>query len=227
MSRSNTGNSANWLSSTPPITAYPFTISLWFYPTNITTNQRLLHLYDAATALQYFSLKIQSSSVLSFEARAGGTTASANTSNTVVQNAWNHVLARGISATSRWVSLNGGTAGTSTLNRTPTGIDTAHYGRHDSAEAIIGRLAEFGLWDVDIGAGAVTDLYTNLYCPALVNKPDLVAYLKFLGNDSPEPDSIGAFDATINGTMPQAAHISPFYYATYAIAATDATMAET
>lgn len=74
-----------------------------------------------------------------------------------------------------------------------------------SAEQTDGRLAEFALWNADIGADGFADLAEGRsalsVCPHL-----LVVYFRLLGTTSPERDIISGASGTITGTIAKADH---------------------
>jgi hypothetical protein len=138
-----------------PFTAVPFTIALWYYPIN-TTTQTVLCLSDTGTTNNYFNLR-KISTVYQLRSAAGGADASAS-AGTFAANAWTFIVARCISATNRRLAVLNpdGSAGNGqdTTSRAPSGIDTLGIGALLTSGApqspIDGLIGEFWCTNTDI-----------------------------------------------------------------------------
>jgi hypothetical protein len=103
------------------VTAPPFTIAMWIYPTNLDgTNRGPLTVSDnAGPGTRYWTLQANTTSVRWFAGDGGGNS-SANTSAAPTANVWQHWCAVEAATNSRACYLNGANKGTNSTTRTPT-----------------------------------------------------------------------------------------------------------
>jgi len=146
----------------PLITAMPFSVGFWVYPTTTGTLRYFWSLADTAAATNYHAIGQGSSNLWRLEQTDDATPISAE-NGTVTANQWAYVVARFISATSRLMSVwqfNGSIANlANTTNDSPAGIDTMALGclNHSApANFFDGRIAEFWCTNTDIQANGGT-----------------------------------------------------------------------
>lgn len=117
--------------------------------------------------------------------------------------------------------INGGAEGgggvtfsnTTWINNVPTttndivGGDAASGGGGPTAtgQQFDGRIAEWAIWRIDIGATAFANLALG-YLPSVVHATQPVFWMRLLGDTSPEPSVISSVQGTITGSVPQATH---------------------
>ena len=150
-----------------PVTAAPYTLSVWFYSTNRSTNQNLFCLNRQGAATDSAGLGLvpsPSSATLNFFSTAGGVNAaSAASSNTYSLDSWQHACGVAASATDRKSYLNGDTAnkGTSTTNSAPSSLNRVSIGvwfGQAPFDQLNGGLAECAIWDVALTEPEVVSL---------------------------------------------------------------------
>ena len=119
-------------SSSPSVTGYPFSVSVWVQPDTTADWRYTFVLADKDVDNNYFGVLARASNIAIFEARDASNNQNAVTGNSMAAG-WNHICAIATSATSRKVILNGdtGNAGTNTTSITPAGIDRQSFGRLD------------------------------------------------------------------------------------------------
>jgi len=193
-----------------PVTAPPFTISLWFKPVDATTNGFLAGVSDTAGDNNYFRLRKNSDGTLSAAAFATSA-ASATTTTTYTAGVWHHACARFTSATSRQVYLNGGGKGTNTTNRSPAGVDSVCVGARVGATAsdlVASDIAHVAIWNVALTDQEIAALARGT-SPLSIRPQNLVFFAPLDGRASPEIDyTRNGNDLTLTGS-PAVAATSP------------------
>lgn len=140
------------------VSAYPFTVGLWLRPVASGVNGTAWTSANTASSQHYWSIRQSTAATWLFVARAGGTAASA-TAGVDTAGAWHYIVARGISATNRRLSVIDTSTGAiahaqNTTSRTPTTPTQmsvgAGYVALAFAEHFNGRIAEFWYTNTDI-----------------------------------------------------------------------------
>lgn len=121
-----TGNRAE--TTSPPVTAAPMTMDCRFQCSDTAGVNRLICLKDkdAAGGLHQFSLLLRGDvggDPVQFRIGDGTTQTDVNTSSGYTANTWYHAMAVESASNSHAVYIDGGSAGTSSTSRTPSGID--------------------------------------------------------------------------------------------------------
>lgn len=178
------------------ITAYPLTISAWFYTTGAPAGTQTLFGISRNNATQeLFGLSVTAASTVNARCIAGGSGSAGGNSGAFSANTWNHGLGLYTSATSRTPYLNG-TAGTTSLtNLTPASLDKTDIGGHyNSAGSIgsqfVGRLAHLAMWDVVLSQLEITALSRGV-SPLAIRPANLKCYVPYFGDDTTEKDWVG------------------------------------
>ncbi len=189
----------------PPVTAYPFSISAWFYPNDDTLQTVVIALSETGGSSHEWSMRVAgdvAGDPLIFQTNSSSATG-ANSPNSVNFNAWNHCVCIAASATNRLVVLNGGAQGTDTADNTPLNIDRLAIGwRGHTAGTpryFSGRIAEVGIWSFALDEAAVAMLGLGI-SPLLVDPSFLLSYIPIIGRYSPEIDLKRSNTLTVTGT---------------------------
>lgn len=129
---------------------------------------------------------------------------SAVTSTGTTINVWAHGAGVFNSATDRWAFVNGGSKVQNTTNLTPSGMNTTRIGASAQPSTYAsGSIAEVAVWSVGLSDAEMVSLAKGA-SPLLVRPSALVSYWPVNGNASPEPDIVGGFNMTLNGTVKSA-----------------------
>lgn len=141
---------------TAAVTAYPFTMACHFYTNSITTSQALMWVGDKDSAVHFCSLNAQGTiggdPLIAFSHTYGGAAfTSANTTTGFSANVWHHGVGVWVSATERYVYIDGGSKGSDATeveaiaNHDRTAIGGA---RDSSADLYVsGRIFWPGIWN--------------------------------------------------------------------------------
>lgn len=184
-----------------PVTTVPLTMSAWFHR-DITGNGTLLSIADQSSGNSRFALTMQSGPL---DAWVNDTDTMAKTSASASNNRYNHALGVFAAANDRKVYLNGGSEGTNTVSKTPTGVDRINIGRlADSTPNWYwdGRIAEVAIWNVALNADERAMLAAG-FSALFVRRTNLVFYAPLINE---AVDIIGGLPLTIFGAPPFAAH---------------------
>lgn len=172
---------------------YPYTLSCWFYPTDLTANRALLGVYDNTVLNKFFYMGVNSTSKV-FHAAQNTVLRSSPTTTTCSLNTWNHACAVGASATSRSVYLNGGGKATNTNNVALAIGNRTAIGRRSLStpdQYMDGRIGEVAVWSAALSDAEVAALGAGA-SPLQVRRGSLVAYWPLFGLASPEPEYVGS-----------------------------------
>jgi hypothetical protein len=165
------GASTQYLTNAAPAivsTGYPLSVGMWVNLTAVGAVARaLFSASDTGTTNNYLLLRMNATETISVISAGGGTEAAASNGTALVGGGWTFLLARWVSATNRKLSVLHPSGlvehGTNTLNRAPTGIDTATIGAQQTSGGVSipwdGSIAEFWMANIDVGidGGALTD----------------------------------------------------------------------
>jgi hypothetical protein len=207
-------NSNDYLySTTRPVTAYPFTISIWFKTPGVTNNQ-VLGAIDIPIASGYKILGTLEASggVGSDPLRAytynGSSFGIAVTSSGFSANTWTHACGVFTSTTSRDAYIDGGSKGSDTTSIVGDSSDfvltrrrrNAAVGDMDSNSFI----AEVAVWDVALSEANIASLAGGTAASS-VDSGNLIAYWP-LTTVTTNEDQVGSNDLTENGFLYDADH---------------------
>lgn len=183
------------------IVSYPFTISCWFYPTDLTAGAQrdIVHLEDNSVPNNYWidhlgtSLRIQT---------WNGTSVTSASIGTIALNRWNHAFGRFISNTNRFIQLNGTSSATSTTNsgQTTRKINGLSIGQTEQKGRLFqGYIGHVAIYNGSIQAGDALSLARGA-SPLSVRPLNLVAYFPM---DNPGPQrNIAASQSIANKPLP-------------------------
>jgi hypothetical protein len=134
------------------VVSYPFSISVWFFPTDLTSGvQRdIVHLEDNATSNSYWIDHLGSTLRVN---TWNGTSVTSGQTITIRLNRWNHALARFVSNTSRFIQLNGGTPGSSATNSNQTSqrINALNIGQAENQTRLFqGYVAHVAIYNANL-----------------------------------------------------------------------------
>lgn len=192
------------------ITDYPFSVSAWIKPENITGNGSIFFVGDKDVTNNFHSFFYTSDNRI-WVASRNTTEQGANIQNVgVVANGVEFfACAVWASATSRTIYLNGSASTASNTNSvTFTGADRTSIGRYaDSTPGryMDGLISEMGVWNVELTTSDV-DMLANRFSPLMVKPSGLLHYYPLIGNNSPEIDFVSGLNLTMNGTVAKASH---------------------
>ena len=175
------------LASNLGITAYPLTMACWFVPRNVTaTTATLMSLGTSGAATHRHTLHIFATDETIFYGANDGLTNSVFSTAAATVGAWNHACAVGISATDRWVYLNGGNSAQTTTSRTPVGMNNIQVGALQGAAVSLfadGPIAHVAIWNVALSATDVAALGKGLN-PTRMHPESLVGYWRMDGDEN-------------------------------------------
>ena len=173
--------------STTPVTAAPFTISCWAYPTTTAVSFGCVGVTTSAGAASFRTQLMQASigqngRIGSFVQSVGS---NANSTTTWSVNSWNHLVGLYTSSTSRTVYLNGGGAATNTASSSPNGVDSVLIGVLLNNSALFnyatGYICEVAIWNKALSVSEITALSKNI-SPSLISPQNLVLYSPLIRN---------------------------------------------
>ena len=182
---------------TPPITAPPFTLSIWFYCTG--DSYGVFGIGKEGDD-HFHSLNVNSTgrNGYAMTQRDADWDNIATTSTSFDLNEWNHLSGSWVATNSRIVYLNAGGKGTNANACTNPTIDSIRIGQRpdEYSYSFTGRLAEAAMWNV-----VLTDtehyILSRGCSPLMVRPQSLVAYWPLIGRTSPEIDIVGGYDMTL------------------------------
>lgn len=206
MSRLLVKGSSEYLEITAGLwTVYPLTLACWFYPTNLdSTSQTIICGADNTDANRSQRLQITASNLLGATSHGGSLSSTAN-AGAVTANTWTHGAAVFSSATSRKVSKNGGTFGSSStnisMNGAPNRTSIGRRANSTPANYFSGRVEHVAIWNTDLTQAEVTALAVGQISPLAIRRANLVAYVPCLGDQSPEFDLVAGRSWAVTGTV--------------------------
>lgn len=204
--------------ATALITAAPFTLAGWFNSDSIIANQAIISLGDTGGFANYFELLARGvqggDPVALFAADTASGASTVNTTTGFSATTWHHACGVLASSTDRRVFIDGGSKGTSTDDRSPSGLDVTAIGvfsRQTDSSFFNGRLAEVAIWNVALSDAEVAILGGSPVSPLLIRPDALIHYWPIIGRDSSEIDRVGGADMTVTSAPPAFAHPRIFY----------------
>lgn len=197
--------------TTPVVTAYPFTLSLWFRVTTAASNP---HIFTVTNAVGGgWALRINSATMI---LRMNDWSGNFTHGTTLSTGVWYHAYFRGISTTDKWLYINGaGGVQRTTSDTVGTPVVTTVGILQTAATPTFalpfdGEVAEVALWNVDVGAGDELAALAKGVSPALIRPQSLLQYWPLVGRYSPEISIKGGYDLTVTGAT-ASAHPRIFY----------------
>jgi hypothetical protein len=142
---------------------------------------------------------------------ASGTSSAVSTSG-YSANTWHHACAVFGSGSDRRAFIDGGSKGTDSTSRAPTGLDRAAIGalaRSLPTFHMSGHIAEAAIWNVALSDAEVA-LLARSYCPLFIRPEYLKAYWPLIRE--PDLDKVGRYNMTVYnspGVMPHPPIIYP------------------
>jgi len=212
MARHFVSTSSQYLNGSPPVTAMPFTVNLWFRSSVANDRKTLWAIGDSSTTTHYFSVQLRganeggAASTVTILARAGGALRAAVTSTTYsTGTTWQMATGVCASATNRAVYLDGGGKNTSTQSVDPAGIDTIALGALAMSSATSfhdGDIALVEVWNVALSDADIADLYNGgVALAARTIRPDaIVAVYNLLDADGDINWAGNSFNLTPNAS---------------------------
>lgn len=208
MSREFNGTSAVLTRSAGIITAFPFSLSVWYRPTSLTgSNQVLLSGHDNPSASIQYSMELDSfqswkPTLYLYDGTYRQATAGGSGSSTDI---WQHAAVVATSASNYSVFYNGANKGTGTtpVSMTLSNLNRISVGRWSPSATgfFAGQLAYAAIWAAALADAEVEVLAAGLL-PTRVRPASLTAYWSLSGKDSPEIDIVGRNDLTVtNATV--------------------------
>lgn len=195
-----------------PISAYPYSMSMWFYNKDDTGDKWPFQMSDRLGDNGIQGLRLDDNEKITAISYDGTTFNGASTApGSVTNNTWQHAGGVWTSATSRAAFVNGGGKGTNTTNIAIGTLNTTSIGRlntgtpggyHD------GYIAECGIWNVALTDAEMAILGLGV-SPLLVRPESLVFYVPLVRDD--DNDLVGGLNLAEIDTPGIIAHTRVIY----------------
>lgn len=189
--------------------AVPFTMACWFKSSSDAVNQTLMALGPSGNNSRQFALRAdgnQAGDPVVASARQTGT-AGANTSTGYTVGQWHHAAGVFASISDRRAFIDGGSKGTNSTSRTPSGIDRtiigAEFDSDGASDFSEAEIAECAFWGTALTDEEIAVLATGV-CPLFVRPNSLSLYLP--GVRDADKDLVGGLSFTPTNTPTIAAH---------------------
>lgn len=215
-------------SATTPITAAPFTVSVWVKTATDTSVDDfcIVQIQDASAVGDLWRLNANGNLVageFTFGARDTGN-ALVSAVSSVVPNigTWYNVVGVERAADDREVFVDGGNSGVNAVSRTPNNIDSIAIGMERDSSADDpwdGDIAEVALWNTDLSDAEIAILAAG-YSPLFVHPQNLVAYWSLIRDE--DQDRVGGYDMTAFNTPTIATHAPVIYPSKISLSTTTA-----
>jgi hypothetical protein len=192
--------------TTTPVTGAPLTLAAWIFVPSANSARAILSIGDTAAdnCIELYAVP-GGGNLLALCRQAG----SENNSQISWSNdAWQHCCGVFASTTSRTVYRNGTAGTTDTNSNTPASLDRIRIAsRANSAggQAFDGIIAEAAIWSAALNVSEVAALVKG-YSPLLIRTSNLEAYWPLIGRTTTEPDIVGGYAMTPNGTPTVSPH---------------------
>lgn len=161
-----------------PLTAAPFTVSMWLWSSDGANNKVALYLGDKDNNTSYWRLLVTTNETLRFTASEATATNCDSAAAAFGLSAWNHVTAVERGAADRELYLAGASVGTNTTSKSPAGSDRISLGQHGGSTPGTfwdGLIAEVGIWNVALNTDEISALSKGV-SPLLIRPTALVFY---------------------------------------------------
>lgn len=193
MARDFTRASSQYLWVTSPVTAPPFTVNLWFRVKDDTQYHSLLSIGNTGTSNHYYLLNAAGGIVgdpLQLWIQAGGGGLQVNTTNAYTANTW-HMATLIETTVTNHVSVldnNWASRGSSTTNRTVTGINNLSIGvsaQSVPSNYIDGAIANVALWTAALTSSDLDLLWNGGVMAPPIRQENLLSFWPLFpgGND--------------------------------------------
>lgn len=201
--------SSQYLSTaSAPASVYPMTLAMWYRPSTVTDNSRILtvsasngHRHQLVYNPQFNQTQAVTVGV-SAQAAVGSFSYAVNT--------WYHHAGVFASATDRSVWVNGTQGGTNTTSPgTVNAFDRVTIGAGGIPVGLYfsGNIAEVGVWNVALTAAEIASLADGIACDHI--RPESLVFYAPLVRDL--IDKVGGLTITNNGTATVADHPRIYY----------------
>jgi len=167
------------------ITAYPFTLAAWVWPSSLTASRGVLCIYSGTGAS---GVDLYLTTAAKVVADVGGT-GSATTTAVLDTTKWWHVAGVYTSNTSRAVYLNGANKVSSAVSGSLTTVNTSNIGSIFQASSqfdMVGQIAFPAFWSAALSDSDIASLAAGI--SPLKIRPDVLASFQRLLGVNPEPD---------------------------------------
>lgn len=186
--------------TTAPVSTYPCTISVWYKPSNNTSNQSIVYLGSATDQRRFLIYRTSSVSnnFAAMDNRSNGgaviqiivSTTQLNSSTT-----WYHVVGVYASATDRKLYVNGVFEASDTNSMTTTSLDKMGIGARAAPAPSYGlyanaKIAEVAIWNVALSSAEILSLAKGAN-PQAVQPAALKSYIPLCTGLSPDIDFLG------------------------------------
>lgn len=190
---------SDYLSGLPPVTSYPYAISVWAKPA--ISAQMIMIEASNPSGFSTGGIAVQMSDAKFYLSRSGD---DVPTTGSVPVGSWSHVYAVVSSVNSASIYFNGGNKAFSSVSCPTTGISRMDIGRHFNGPGnpvayFSGNLAEIAIWNtVPANADTTAAALASGISPTDIS--GLVSYWKLDGSGSQEIDLISGRILTAVGT---------------------------
>lgn len=199
--------SAFFSSSSPPVTAAPFTMACWFNADNLAVRNIIQSLGDVTSGTSYWAMSADGLGAGDpfgvFIEQGGQLFVSSGVAFSA--GVWHHGCFVEASATDHRAFLDG-TKGTDATSKAPATTNTYRIGRivhNSSSQNMDGRIAWATVWDVALTDAEVASLAARVH-PFQVRPQNIVSFVPIWGVTSPEPDFVSGGSMTPTGTATKA-----------------------
>lgn len=205
MARTFDNNTANYLSASPPVTAEPFSVAFLVKSNTTGVTELVMTLGQNGVANQRHAAYITTDNKWRVTTSAGGTEAFAATGAIIASGVWFWAIAIYAAQNSRravHIAADGTiTSASDATSRTLTGIDAFFVGSNTvQTNAWNGLISHGALWNIALSDDDLA-MFAAGYGPQNVRPDALVSRWEMGGWGSPEPDLVGGFPLTVNGTL--------------------------
>lgn len=200
------GQSTRFLSSSSPsISSYPTTLSLWFNLSSSASNSQLLNWFTWTNASTYSIVRMVSAlsngRIVTITPLTG--TLLIDTTTSFSNDVWNHLCIVLLNTTSRTVYLNGGGSSTITSSANISGMNNIRMGcgiqsTGNSTGTTFGKLSDVALWSTDLNTDEIRSLSKGFSAKKI--RPQSLEYYAPLTRDLIEYG--GGLTITNNGSTP-------------------------
>lgn len=177
MSYSINGTTQYLIGGSAPVSAVPLTMACWFNGNNTLTGALVSLSTNGGTARYSLVASGPSGIIQAGATNSGGSGANGLSSTGFSSSVWNHAAAVYASTTSRSAFLNGGNKGTDTTSITASADRTLIGARISTTVGAFftGRIAEVGIWSVDLADSEVASLAAG-FPPPMIRPQSLIFY---------------------------------------------------
>lgn len=198
--------STDYFSSTAFVTAAPYTLAIMFNPNNVTADHYLISIHKAGTdtsVLRFRAAGATGGDPVRISIGEGGSQDATSTSTSFVASTWQKATMVGSASNSRAARLDNGGLNTSTVDVTPTGLDTGRIGATSITGSLTGflagKIAYACVWNIALAAADLAKHQAN-FDPFFIQRANLRLFARFDDSASATVDKAGNFTITSNGT---------------------------